>query len=210
MSVNYLKKTFIIAVILILSVVIGTAQTPYEMKRETPFEKRLAPLEKPDDIKNLDYKNTEEYKDTKSQKIKDEHGTTYVYQPQTAFKLVVTQEEYPHILPDKNVFGVISLRITSDYIATSRVIYAKQPYKFDRLNWAIRTGWNDTIPFFSRLEGFRKYLKPFDGPVYAHFYINGVKEYPEYPGQYFHWPREALEDYYLYILQKIDSVASQN
>jgi hypothetical protein len=90
------------------------------------------------------------------------------------------------------------------------VIYEKKPYKFDRLRWAIKTGWNETIPFFSRLSAFKKYLKPFETPVYAHFYIKGVKEYPEYPGQYFHWPREELEDYYLYILQKIDAVSSQN
>jgi hypothetical protein len=124
--------------------------------------------------------------------------------------LVVTKNRYTDIKPSKDIYGIISLRINPDYKATSEVVFAKKQYRFDRLSWAIKTGWNETIPFFSRLTAFKKYLKPFNIPVYAHFYIKGVQEYEEYPGQYYHWPREELEEYYLYILKRIDAVATQN
>lgn len=179
----------------------------------SPFEKNLPPLivpvdsEKPVFVKDPSAitKPVETYyNDPKT------GNKSYVYQPKEAFKIIVTKNRYPKILPDKSIYGVVSLTIAPGYKASSNVIYMKKKYKFDRLSWAIRTGWNETIPFLSRLNSFKKHLKSFSVPVYAHFYIKGVREYPEYPGQYYNWPREDLEDYYLYILQKIDTVASQN
>ncbi|MGD9579918.1 MAG: hypothetical protein AB7V50_00965 [Vampirovibrionia bacterium] len=180
----------------------------------TPFERELPPLEKPENT-SVDSIRAEVEKESKpvldNLYVNPETQVkSYIYKPNIAFTLVVTSDVYPDIKPDKSVYGVISLKISPDYKAAGRVIYAKKKYRFDRLSWAIETGWNETIPFFSRLSSFKKYLKPFNQPVYAHFYIMGVKEYPEYPTQYYHWPREALEDYYLYILRKIDSVATQN
>lgn len=184
---------------------ITRVQAQLEYEKNTPFVKKLLPL--------FEEQNPTELEENKVETVKVNNKTrqkTYIYRPGTAFKLVVTKERVPYIKPDKSVFAVISLRVTPDYLATSQVVYAKRPYKFDRLSWAIKTGWNEVIPFFSRLKEFKKYLKPFNEPVYGHFYIMGVREYPEYPGQYYHWPREALEDYYLYMLEKIDSVSSQN
>lgn len=207
---KYLKICFYLILAVLIVFMISTVQAQLEMKTSTPFEKRLEPLNTPDETNQIKSNPPNQNKAIDTVYIDKETQTkSYIYKPKDAFKLVVTKDEVPNILPDKGVYGVISLRITPDYMSTSRVIYARSPYKFDRLNWAIKTGWNDTIPFFSRLVNFRKYLKPFDEPVYAHFYIMGVQEYPEYPGQYYHWPREALEDYYLYILEKIDAVSSQ-
>jgi hypothetical protein len=193
-----------------LIIIAAKGQVHIEVTPSSPFEKQLPELSRPaeDMVYDPEYVNLK-----KGEKLLQDHqqgSKTFVYQPKEAFKLVVTKRKYPKILPGKDIQGVVSLRITPDYLATSEVIFQRKPYRFDRLSWAIKTGWNDTIPYFSRLSSFKKYLKPFDVPVYAHFYIRGVKEYPEYPGQYYHWPREALEDYYLYILEKIDTVASQN
>lgn len=195
-----------------ISVLIFCSSQGYlEYKPTTPFQKKLPDLERPDNPNNnRENIRSSDLPDETIYVNPDSQRESYIYKPGNAFRLVVTKDKYPDILPDKSVYGVITLKVTSDYKATSRVIYSKKNYRFDRLSWAIRTGWNETIPFFSKLKGFSKYLKPFNTPVYAHFYINGVKEYPEYPGQFYHWPREALEDYYLYILQKIDAVASQN
>jgi len=182
-----------------------------EIYESTPFERSLPSFERPENttVESLQIENIEEikpkldiiYVDPKS-KVK-----SYIYKPKMAFTLVVSADRDLSVKPNKSVYGIISLKIAPNYKATSRVRYAKKRYRFDRLSWAIRTGWNETIPFFSRLSAFKRYLKPFNTPVYAHFYIMGVKEYPEYPTQYYHWPREPLEDYYLFILKKIDTVA---
>ena len=209
---KFFKRYVSVFILISFVVVLCSAQQYYDMKKSTPFEKALPPLDRPDMPSYLKSNQSTTKPKTVEQVYvnPDNNRESYIYKPKIAFKLVVTRDEYPSILPDKSVSGVVSLRVTPDYMATSRVIYAKKKYKFDRLSWAIKTGWNETIPYFSRLPSFKKYLKTFYEPVYAHFYIMGVKEYSEYPGQYYHWPREALEDYYLYILQKIDSVAMQN
>lgn len=207
-------KLGIIAFVVIAFVILNSANINSQIELSTPFERMIPELERPENTSVESLQSEEEeaitpkldtiYVDPQSLR------KSYVYRPRMAFTLVVSSERYPDIKPDKSIFGVISLKITPDYQATSNVIYAKKKYHFDRLSWAIRTGWNETIPFFSRLSAFKKYLKPFSTPVYAHFYIRGIKEYPEYPTQYYHYPREALEDYYLYILRKIDAVAIQN
>lgn len=187
------------------------AQESFEYKPSTPFKKNLPAFPRSDNPNAPTLNEVNQYDNVKSVYVNPHtQSSSYIYKPKQAFTLVVSQDEYPDIAPDKGVCGIISLVVYPDYKATSRVIYVKKDYRFDRLSWAIKTGWNETIPFFSRLESFKKYLQPFDQPVYAHFYVMNAKEYPEYPGQYYHWPREALEDYYLYILQKIDAVASQN
>lgn len=187
------------------------SQLDYDYKPSTPFAKKLPAFKRPGNPNPPTLKQVNQYDNVKSVYVNpDDQTTTYIYKPKNAFTLVVSQDEYPVIDPGKDVYGIVSLVVYPGYKAKSRVIYMKEDYRFDRLSWAIKTGWNETIPFFSRLESFKQYLEPFDQPVYAHFYIMDVKEYPEYPGQYYHWPREALEGYYLYILQKIDSVASQN
>lgn len=209
--IRYFTRYSPVFILIAVVILICSGQSYVEMKQSTPFEKRLAPLDRPETLVDDAIEPLEQKPPIESVYVNpDSKRESYVYKPKIAFSLVVTRDRYPEILPDKGVYGVITLRVTPDYKATSNVIYAKKKYRFDRLSWAIKTGWNETIPFLSRMQAFKKYLKPFNEPVYAHFYINGVQEYPEYPGQYYHLPREALEDYYLYILQKIDSVASQN
>ena len=187
--------------------VVASGQSWLDQQRSTPFQKALPEFQRPEKIQ---YR--EQIASVRHQvEITDnDNNKEYVYQPGKAFKLVVTKDKFPAVKPDKDVYGIIILRVTPDYKATSKVIYAKEPYKFDRLNWAMRTGWNEVIPLFSRLSLFKDHLKPFNEPVYAHFYILDVREYPEYPGQYCHWPRENLEDYYFYVLEKIDLVANNN
>lgn len=186
--------------------VVASGQSWMEQKRTTPFEKKLPEFGRPD---KPNYNEIIASASKHQVVITDNNNNKEcVYQPGKAFRLVISKERFPEVKPDKDVFGIITLRVTPDYHATSKVIYAKEPYKFDRLNWAMRTGWNDVIPLFSRLSYFKEHLKPFSEPVYAHFYILDTREYPEYPGQHYHWPRENLEDYYFYILEKIDLVAS--
>lgn len=196
------------AISVIAFIVCVSAQTYPDMERSSPFEKQLAPLEKPNptNINKLDIL-PETSNDKVEAELYSQKDKAYIYKPSKAFKLVVTAAEYPNVLPDKGIYGVISLKVDPGYEATSRIIYQLKPYKFDRLSWAMKTAWNDTVPFFSRIKSFQNHLKPFHYPVYAHFYIMGVREYPEYPGQYSYWPKEALEDYYFYILKKIDALA---
>lgn len=211
---NRFSKFLIVFFFVIVFVIVNYANLKSQIYSTTPFEKSLPVFERPDNtsVESLQVEDKEEEKPELDTVYVNpvSKAKSYIYKPKFAFTLVVTSEVHPDIKPDKSVLGVISLKITPDYNATSNVIYVKKNYRFDRLSWAIKTGWNETIPFFSRLSAFKKYLKPFSEPVYAHFYIMGAREYPEYPGQHYHWPREALEDYYLYILRKIDTVAIQN
>lgn len=209
----YLNKYTIFFIVFVICSFMVFSKVFSQQNNGSPFEKELPPLIIPEysrlpftikGQKKMAMPVESCYEDLKS------GDKSYIYQPKEAFKLVISKNSSPLFLPEKDVYGIIRLTITPDYKAYSRVMYMKKPYRFDRLSWAIKTGWNDTIPFFSRLSAFKKYLEPFDVPVYAYFYIKGVREYPEYPGQYFHWPREELEEYYLYILRKIDTVASQN
>lgn len=207
-------KFIIVFFFVIVVVIVNHANLKSQIYSTTPFDKSLPEFERPD---NTSVESLQDEVEEESTPILDtlyvdpvSKTKSYIYKPKFAFTLVVTSEVHPDIKPDRSVFGIVSLKIMPDYYATSNVMYAKKNYRFDRLSWAIKTGWNETIPFFSRLSAFKQYLKPFNTPVYAHFYIMGAREYPEYPGQHYHWPREALEDYYLYILRKIDTVAIQN